>query len=398
MPKNDRVVLIVLDGLGVGALPDSAGYGDAGSDTLGHIAEAMGGLSLPRMESWGLGHLGDFKGISPAARPQASFGKMRERSAGKDTIIGHWEMMGIISELPFPTYPNGFPAEVILPFESAIGRKVLGNKVASGTEIIKELGASHLQSGSPIVYTSADSVFQIAAHEAIIPPERLYEICRIAREILRPPHQVARIIARPFEGEPGRFVRTDRRRDFSLPPPSETLLDRLHQKSIPVIGIGKIEDIFSGKGISKAAHTHDNEDGIDRTIRFLGEIDRGLIFTNLVDFDMLYGHRNDPKGYAAALQAFDRRIPEITSAMREGDWMIVTADHGNDPLFPGTDHTREYVPLLVYRKGAETGRDLGERETFADLGQTLAEIFGAGAQGTGRSFLSLIESQVRFAD
>ena len=382
-----RVLLIVLDGLGVGALPDADRYGDVGSNTLGHISEALGGLALPHLERWGLGRLGQFKGILPVSAPEAYFGKMTERSAGKDTVIGHWEMMGIITETPFPTYPNGFPPEVVLPFEAAIGRKVLGNKVASGTEIIQELGALHLECGAPILYTSADSVFQVAAHESVLPPEALYEICQTARTLLKPPHHVARVIARPFIGTPGHFTRTERRRDFSLPPPSKTLLDRLKEKSVPVIGIGKIEDIFSGSGISEAVHTRDNEDGIDQTLRFLDRIDRGMIFVNLVDFDMLYGHRNDPVGYGNALQAFDRRIPELLSKMKQGDWLILTADHGNDPLFPGTDHTREYVPLLAYQKGNHQGKELGIRSTFADLGQTIGAIFGVGPLPVGESFL-----------
>jgi phosphopentomutase len=315
---------------------------------------------------------------------------MAERSAGKDTIIGHWEMMGVITPTPFPTYPNGFPPEVIRPFEAAIGRKVLGNKVASGTEIIKELGPEHVATGSPIVYTSADSVFQVAAHEAIIPPEKLWEICRTARDLLKPPHQVARVIARPFIGEPGRFIRTDRRRDFSLAPPTETLLDCLQAAKIEVIGIGKIEDIFSGRGISESVHTHDNNDGLDQTVRSLERIDTGLIFTNLVDFDMLYGHRNDAVGFARALATLDQRLSEIVAKMRDGDWLILTADHGNDPLFPGTDHTREYVPLIVFQKGIKAGKDLGIRSTFADLGQTLAEIFGVGPLSVGASFLPLM--------
>ena len=390
LQSKNRVLLIVLDGFGVGALPDAGSYGDTGSNTLAHIAEAVGGLALPNLKEWGLGALGCFDGIAPVSAPKADFGKMAERSAGKDTVIGHWEMTGIVTETAFPTYPNGFPPEVIAPFEAAIGRKVLGNQVASGTEIIKALGAAHLESGAPIVYTSADSVFQVAAHEAVIPPEALYEICRIARELLKPPHHVARVIARPFIGSPGHFTRTERRRDFSLPPPSPTLLDRLCEASIPVIGIGKIEDIFSGRGIFEAVHTRDNEDGIDRTLQYLDRVDPGLIFTNLVDFDMLYGHRNDAAGYARALQAFDRRLPEMISRMRSGDWLMITSDHGNDPLFPGTDHTREYVPLLVYRKGITVGKALGTRPTFADLGQTIAEIFGVSPLSAGESFLSAI--------
>ncbi|MBI3804874.1 MAG: phosphopentomutase [Nitrospirae bacterium] len=384
-----RVLLVVLDGVGIGALPDADQYGDVGSDTLGHLSKKIAHFRLPHLEAWGLGRVGNLTGIMPVAHPAGHFGKMAERSAGKDTIIGHWEMMGVITPTPFPTYPNGFPPEVIAPFETAIGRKVLGNRVASGTEIIKALGAEHLATGAPIVYTSADSVFQVAAHEAVIPAETLWEICRTARNLLKPPHQVARVIARPFIGAPGQFVRTDRRRDFSVAPPTETLLDRLCAASIPVIGIGKIEDIFSGRGISEAVHTHDNNDGLDQTLRFLDQTDAGLIFTNLVDFDMLYGHRNDAVGYANALATLDRRLPEIVAKMREDDLLILTADHGNDPLFPGTDHTREYVPLLVFQKGIR-GQDLGVRSTFADLGQTLAAHFNVGPLSAGSSFLPLI--------
>ncbi len=390
MHPTGRVILIILDGLGIGALPDAGDYGDAGSDTLGHIAESVGGIHLPNLEKMGLGCLGSFQGVRPVSNPSGYFGRMAERSAGKDTIIGHWEMMGVVTEVPFPTYPEGFPPEIIAPFEAAVGQKVLGNCVASGTEIIETLGARHLKTGSPVVYTSADSVFQVAAHEEIISPTDLYDICLTARRLLSPPHHVARVIARPFVGEPGRFKRTDRRRDFSLPPPSITLLDRLEERAIPVIGIGKIEDIFSGKGISEAIHTHGNEDGIDQTISSLDRMGSGLVFTNLVDFDMLYGHRNDPRGYAEALRVFDRRLPEIVSKMREDDWLVITADHGNDPLFPGTDHTREHVPLLMAQRERGLGKDVGTRGSFSDLGQTLAEFFQVPPLLFGESFLPLM--------
>ncbi len=389
-PKRSRVIVIVLDGLGIGALPDAQKYGDVGSNTLGHLAEAVDGLELPHLAQCGLGHLGHFRGIPAHARPIASFARMAESSSGKDTLIGHWEMMGLITEEPFPTYANGFPPEVIRPFEEKIGRKVLGNCVASGTKIIQDLGRQHLESGSPIVYTSADSVFQIAAHEWLINPTELYALCEIARNLLKPPHQLARVIARPFTGESGDFVRTERRRDFCLPPTSETLLDRLVQKGIPVLGIGKIDDIFSGRGLSSAIHTRNNEDGMEQTLRSLDQIDRGLIFTNLVDFDMLYGHRNDPAGYAEALKRFDQWLPSFISKMEKGDRLMITADHGNDPLFPGTDHTREYVPLLVYRKGSDVGIKLGDRASFSDLGQTIAEIFQVPPLSVGESFLPLM--------
>jgi len=389
-PKG-RVILIVLDGLGIGALPDAGKYGDEGSDTLGHIADSVGEIDLPRLEQMGLGRLGAFRGITPVHNPSGCFGRMVECSAGKDTIVGHWEMMGVVTQIPFPTYPKGFPLEIIAPFEGAIGKKILGNCVASGTEIIERLGTHHLKTGSPIVYTSADSVFQVAAHEAIISPMDLYDICKMARKLLSPPHHVARVIARPFMGEPGTLKRTIRRRDFALPPSSVTLLDRLKEQAIPVVGIGKIEDIFSGKGITEVIHSHGNEEGIDQTIRSLERIDSGLIFTNLVDFDMLYGHRNDPQGYADALRVFDQRLPEITSKMRKDDWLIVTADHGNDPLFPGTDHTREYVPLLIHQRARGLGKDVGTRRSFADLGQTLAEFFQVDPLPFGESFFPLVD-------
>lgn len=392
-----RVVLIVLDGLGIGALPDAVDYGDLGSNTLGHVAASANPLSLPNMAQLGLGHLGQFPGIDALSHPKGYFGKMAECSSGKDTLVGHWELCGVITETAFPTYPNGFPPEIIHPFEKRIGKKILGNKVASGTGIIQALGEQHLEEGKPIVYTSTDSVFQVAAHEEIISPYTLYQICKTARDLLKPPHQVARVIARPFGGNAGCFARTARRRDFSLPPPSETLLDRLSQSGIPVIGIGKIDDIFSGRGLSTAIHTCNNEDGMKQTTQAFSALDSGLIFTNLVDFDMLYGHRNDAKGYAEALRAFDQWLPDLYSKMDANDWLFLTSDHGNDPLFPGTDHTREYVPLLAYQKGKDerdkiqSGCDLGTRESFSDLGQTIAEIFKIPTLTAGESFLSLME-------
>lgn len=381
-----RVVLIVLDGLGVGELPDAPSYGDGGSHTLSHIAQSVGGLELKNLCRWGLGNLGPFPGVPKTSTPQAAIGKMAERSAGKDTTAGHWEMMGLITEVPYPTYPRGFPAEVIGPFEAAIGQQVLGNCTASGTEIIQRLGRKHLQSAAPIIYTSADSVFQIAAHESVIPVPQLYDLCRIARNILVPPHHVGRVIARPFIGTPGEFVRTDRRRDFSYSPHGETLLDRLVSKDITVAGIGKIEDLFAGRGISMAVHTHGDRDGVDQTLLAMKKVEHGLIFTNLVDFDMLYGHRNNPAGFAKALTEFDNRLPELESALGEEDLLILTADHGNDPTTAGTDHTREHVPLLVFGKRIIPS-DLGVRSTFADLGQTLAELFKLGPLPVGTSFL-----------
>lgn len=383
----NRVILIVLDGLGVGELPDAARYGDSGSNTLAHVAKAVGGLTVPNLEALGLGHIGEFAGVRRMGEPDGCFGKMAELSKGKDTTSGHWEMAGIVLDRPFPTYPNGFPPEVIEAFQQAIGRKVLGNTVASGTEIIKELGEEHLRTGFPIVYTSADSVFQIAAHERVIPIEDLYRMCREARKLLQPPHQVARVIARPFMGEPGSFQRTEERRDFSLEPPGRTLLDLLKESGQPVIGIGKIDDLFKGRGLTRSIHTGNNEAGMDETVRVLSLVPRGLIFVNLVDFDMLYGHRNDSAGYAGALESFDARLPELLRGLRQGDLLCVTADHGNDPTTAGTDHTREYVPLLAYGPHLARGVNLGVRRTFADLGQTVADALGVKRLPWGESFL-----------
>ncbi|MBI5745413.1 MAG: phosphopentomutase [Nitrospirae bacterium] len=386
----DRVLLLILDSLGIGELPDANEYGDEGSNTLAHISYAVD-LGLPNLEKMGLGLLGDFRGIRRASKPSASYGVMSERSKGKDTTTGHWEMMGIILEEPFPTYPKGFPKDIVDSFRKAIGMDILGNIPASGTEIIKELGEEHLKTEKPIIYTSADSVFQIAAHEEVIPLEDLYEICKIARKILVYPHNVSRVIARPFVGRPGSFTRTSNRRDFSVEPPKITLLDKIKEAGLEVVGIGKIEDLFAGRGITKAIHIKDNMDGVDQMISEMNKTGEGLIFTNLVDFDTLYGHRNDPAGYAEALAEFDKRLPEIIAAMREEDLLIITADHGNDPTTPSTDHSREYVPLLVYGKGINAGVDLGARKTFADIGQTIAEIFKMERLEAGESFWSYID-------
>lgn len=383
----NRVILLVLDGVGVGELPDAAQYGDQGSNTLAHVATAVGGLTLPNLESLGLGHIGEFAGLRRMGEPDGCFGRMAELSKGKDTTTGHWEMAGIVLDRPFPTYPDGFPLEVIKSFQQAIGRKVLGNRTASGTDIIKELGEEHLRTGFPIVYASADSVFQIAAHEKAVPLEHLYRMCREARKLLQPPHQVARVIARPFTGEPGSFRRTEQRRDFSVEPPGEMLLDLLKQSGHPVVGIGKIEDLFKGRGLTRSIHAGNNDVGMDETARVLTMVPRGLIFVNLVDFDMLYGHRNDAAGYARALESFDARLSEILGAMRQGDFLCITADHGNDPMTAGTDHTREYVPLLAYGPRLARGVNLGIRRTFADLGQTIADALGVKRLPWGESFL-----------
>jgi len=380
-----RVVLLIMDSVGVGELPDAGEYGDSGSNTLGNTAKAVGGLILPNLGRLGLGNIINVVGTPPAQNPAASYGRMAERSAGKDTTTGHWEMAGIILERPFPVYPDGFPPELIKLYEERIGRPVLGNKAASGTEIIKELGEKHMETGYPIVYTSADSVFQVAAHEEIIPVEELYSMCRIAREMLVGDHAVGRVIARPFTGSPGSFRRTVRRHDYSLKPPGKTVLNLLAENEIDVTAVGKINDIFVGEGISRAVPTTGNVEGIDRTLNLLSSSSGGLIFTNLVDFDMLYGHRNDPQGYAEALAELDRRMPELLDAMRDEDVAIITADHGCDPTTPSTDHSREYVPLLVYGKAVKAGVNLGIRETFADVAATVADIFGLEAT-VGKSF------------
>ncbi|MBM4135862.1 MAG: phosphopentomutase [Nitrospira sp.] len=385
-----RVILIVLDGLGVGELPDAALYGDIGSNTLKHIAEAVGGLHVPCLESLGLGYLGNFQGVNRVLHPRGAFGMMAEASAGKDTTTGHWEMTGLVLKKPFPTFPNGFPEEVISKFKEAIGRDILGNYPVSGTEIIKDLGELHLTTGYPIIYTSADSVFQIAAHEEVIPVEQLYHMCEIARQILVGPYSVDRVIARPFTGKPGSFRRTPKRKDFSLAPPETTLLDKLQKEGIPTIGIGKIGEIFAGRGIGEIIHTENNEEGIEKTIEAILQIKRGLIFTNLIDFDMLYGHRNDVKGYANALKAFDQKVPKIINAMKEDDLLIITADHGCDPTTESTDHSREYVPLLISGSQVKGGTNLGIRQTFADLGQTIAEIFHVKPLKNGTSFAKML--------
>ena len=381
-----RVVLIVLDSVGVGELHDASRYGDEGSNTVGNISRAVGGLVLPNLGVLGLGNLTAIEGVPPRAATLGAYGKMAEASAGKDTTTGHWELAGVYSPVPFPTYPHGFPAGVIEEFERRIGRKTLGNYPASGTVIIQDLGEEHLRTGYPIVYTSADSVFQIAAHELVIPLDELYEMSRVALSILEPGRKVARVIARPFLGEPGAFVRTENRRDFSCPPPEPTLLDRLVSAGREVSAVGKIEDIFAHRGITRAAHTTNNMDGVTQTVAYMREGYPGLIFTNLVDFDMLYGHRNNAQGYAEALQAVDARLPEILGAMEDEDVLIVTADHGCDPTTPSTDHSREYVPLLVYGQEIAPGIDLGVRQTFADVSATVTDWFGLPPAAFGSSF------------
>jgi phosphopentomutase len=386
-----KVVVLVCDSLGVGAAPDAAAYGDQGANTVGHTATAVGGLALPILGSWGLGRLTGIAGVPPADPAEAVVARMAERSAGKDTTTGHWEMMGVVLQTPFPTYPDGFPAEVIDAFSAAIGRGVLGNKPASGTEIIAELGAEHLATGKPIVYTSADSVFQIAAHKRVVPLEQLYRWSEAARRLLTGPHAVGRVIARPFDGEPGAFFRTKERRDYALPPPGPTVLEAASKAGVTTLGVGKIEDIFSGRGLSGSDHTGDNQASLDATVRFLREAggagaDRTLIFTNLVDFDMLYGHRRDAAGYARCLRELDDRLPEVTAELGAADWLFLTADHGCDPTAPGTDHTRELVPMVAFSPGGTAGTQLADRATFADLGATVAELLEVEPVGPGRSF------------
>jgi phosphopentomutase len=386
----NRIVLIVLDGAGIGAMPDAPEWGDAGSDTLGHICESRS-VALPNLQSWGLGNVRPLPGVPAASQPRGSFGKCALRSNGKDTTTGHWEMAGIILEQAFPTYPNGFPPAILDRFVAETHVPgILGNFAASGTEIIKDLGAEHVATGKPIVYTSADSVFQIAAHEEIIPLDRLYEICETARRILDGEHKVGRVIARPFLGETGNFYRTENRHDYAVPPPRANLLPALKDEDLDVVCIGKIASIYDSMGVTEDLTAKNNQQSIDQTIRALAEETRGLIFSNLVDFDMLYGHRRDTEGYARALEHFDASLPQIEAAMGEGDLMVITADHGNDPTFPGTDHTREYAPLLVYGKSARAGVNLGTRASLADIGQTVAENFGLKLTA-GESFLSQVK-------
>ncbi len=386
----DRVIWIVLDSVGMGAMPDSADFGDVGVNTIGNVSKAVGGLKLPNMEALGLGNIDGMEGIKRVVAPKGCFARLAEASKGKDTTTGHWEMGGIVSREPFPTYPEGFPKEIIETFEKATGRKVIGNKPASGTVILEELGEEHIKTGKVIVYTSGDSVFQIAAHEDIVPLEELYNMCRAARDILVEEHAVARVIARPFTGKAGSFTRTANRRDFSLLPPHDTILDKLKKSGYNVMAVGKIEDIFSGQGITEAVHTKDNMDGVNKTLDYMKENKKGLIFTNLVDFDMKWGHRNDYKAYGKGLEDFDARLPKIINAMKDSDILFITADHGCDPTTPGTDHTREYVPFLAYGKNLKENVNLGTRTSFADIGQTVAEIFATEKVENGESFFKEI--------
>ncbi|MEW6209547.1 MAG: phosphopentomutase [Acidobacteriota bacterium] len=380
----NRIILIVLDSLGIGEMPDSAEYGDAGADTLGHTLGARE-VAIPNLRAMGIANIRSLP-VAAVANPTGAYGRAATSSRGKDTTTGHWEMSGIITANPFPTYPQGFPPRIIEPFERAIGRKIIGNKPASGTEIIKELGEEHLRTGSPIVYTSADSVFQIAAHENIVPLEELYRWCEIARRQLTGRDCVGRVIARPFVGEPGDFRRTEARQDYAIDPPENMLLDVMKSANLSVVAVGKIGSIFCHRGTTSELKAGNNEASVDQTISALEKSPRGLIFTNLVDFDMLYGHRNDVEGYARALERFDYRLPEIQRAMKDDDLLLISADHGCDPGDISTDHTREYVPILAWGRKARGGVDLGTRSSLADIGQTVAENFGLELRA-GRSFL-----------
>jgi phosphopentomutase len=388
-----RAMIVVLDGVGAGDAPDAEAYGDAGTNSLSHCASAVGGLELPNLGALGIGNITPMQGTPPRPSASGAWGKMAERSAGKDSTTGHWEMTGVILNRPLPTYPDGFPPDVVEQFERAIGRKVLGNKAASGTEIIKELGEEHVRTGRPILYTSADSVFQVAAHEEVIPLEELYAMCVTARKLLIGDHAVGRVIARPFVGTPGNFTRTPHRRDFSLEPLGTTLLDLLVARGDAVIGLGKIEDLFAGRGLTERDHTETNKAGVAASLRCLERNFTGLLFVNLVECDQLWGHRRDPQGYAQALRDVDAWIPEVQARMRPGDALFITGDHGVDPTAHGTDHTRECVPLLAWGPGLRGGMDLGTRATFADLGQTVAAAFGVGPLSAGTSFASEIGLQ-----
>ena len=384
--KSNRVILIVLDSVGIGYLPDAHLYGDEGSNTLGHIVEKYPALHIPNMISLGLGNIDPNNLLPKVENPLAAYGKAMEQSAGKDTTTGHWEIAGSILEKPFPTFPDGFPTSFMADFEAAIGSKTIGNYSASGTTIIEELGDEHVRTGFPIVYTSADSVFQIAMHEAVIPIEKQYEICQIARDMLTGDYEVGRVIARPFVGTSGQYTRTSRRKDFATMPP-DNVLDAINNQGKEVLGIGKIYDIFAGKGITRSIKTANNQEGIEATISAIENDEASLIFTNLVDFDMHFGHRRDVVGYAQCLEEFDAKLPEIMSKMKEDDILIITADHGNDPTWTGTDHTREYIPILIYGQNVPKAYNFGVRNSFVDIAATVSEALGMDFETTGSSCL-----------
>ncbi|MCY9664784.1 phosphopentomutase [Paenibacillus alginolyticus] len=390
--RFERICVIVLDSVGIGELPDAKQFGDSGAHTLGHIAEKVSGFALPNLQRMGLGNIAEIKGIPATDSPEGYYGKMAEVSVGKDTMTGHWELMGLRMTTPFNVYPDGFPAELISQFEQETGRKVIGNKPASGTEILDELGEEQMKTGAWIVYTSADSVFQLAAHEDIIPLEELYRACKIARRLtMQDEFSVGRVIARPYLGEPGAFKRTPNRHDYAVKPPAPTVMNHLKDAGFDVIAIGKINDIFDGEGVTKTTSTKSNLDGIQKTIEVLGMSFKGLAFTNLVDFDSLFGHRRDPEGYGRSLEEFDSYVPQLKAGLGPKDLLILTADHGNDPVHPGTDHTREYVPILLYSPSFNSPASLGIRGTFADLGATIADNFGVRATDQGESFLPLLK-------
>ncbi|GGA25272.1 phosphopentomutase [Psychrobacillus lasiicapitis] len=392
MSKFKRIHVIVMDSVGIGEAPDAAAFGDVGSHTLGHIAEKMNGLHMPEMQKLGLGNIDRIQGIERVEQPTAYFGKMQEASVGKDTMTGHWEIMGLNIDKPFKVYPNGFPQELITALEEKIGRKVIGNKPASGTAILDELGEEHMKTGAIIVYTSADPVLQIAAHEEIVPLDELYHICEVARELtLSEEFLVGRVIARPFIGQPGNFARTSNRHDYALKPFGRTAMNELQDAGLDVLAIGKIYDIFNAEGITATERTTDNMDGMDKFIATLDKDFTGISFLNLVDFDASFGHRRDPIGYGKALEEFDARLKEVLPQLTEEDLLIITADHGNDPTMPGTDHTREFVPLTVYSPALKEMKELPIRMTFADIGATIAENFGVAKTAFGESFLSLLK-------
>ncbi|NRG44442.1 phosphopentomutase [Bacillus sp. CRN 9] len=389
-----RIFLIVMDSVGIGEAPDAKSFGDEGAHTLGHIAEKMGGLHMPNMAKLGLGNIEKIQGIQPADLPHAYYTKLQEASVGKDTMTGHWEIMGLVVDTPFQVFPDGFPEELVSELEAKTGRKVIGNKPASGTVIMDELGKEHMETGALIVYTSADSVLQIAAHEEIVPLEEQYKICEIARELtLNEKYMVGRVIARPFIGQPGSFTRTSNRHDYALKPFGRTVMNELKDADIDVIAIGKINDIYDGEGVTEAVRTTSNMDGMDQLIRSMSKDFTGISFLNLVDFDALFGHRRDPEGYGKALEEYDERLPEVLSNLEKDDLLIITADHGNDPIHHGTDHTREYVPLLVYSKKMASGKELPIGKTFANIGATIADNFKVKMPAAGESFLHLISGE-----
>lgn len=390
-PRFKRVFLIVMDSVGIGESPDAEKYNDKGADTLGHIAQHMNGLNMPNMGALGLGNIREIQGIAPADKPIAHYTKMEEASVGKDTMTGHWEIMGLHIDTPFRTFSDGFPDEIINKLEEKTGRKVIGNKPASGTAILDELGEEHMKTGSLIVYTSADSVLQIAAHEEIVPLEELYEICEFSRELLNDPaYMIGRVIARPFIGKPGEFERTANRHDYALKPFGRTVMNELKDANYDVIAIGKIFDIYDGEGVTKSLRTVSNMDGMDKLLETMKMDFTGISFVNLVDFDAKFGHRRNPQGYGEALEEFDARLPEVFENLKDDDLLIITADHGNDPVHHGTDHTREYVPLIIHHKGIEKGTHLPIRETFADIGKTIADNFQVKSPDNGNSFLKEI--------